>query len=68
MLLVYILLMLLALSSATVGVIYNKVNAKKESNIQEYVKINLGVLGIKGNGTSLDNKDIYLVPYSKMGY
>lgn len=69
--LIYICLAAFAVASIVVGVLYNKSNNKtkaKEENLQEYVKSNLGTFGVCNKGTSMDERKIYLVPFSKIGY
>lgn len=71
--LIYVFLVVFVIASVLVGVVYNRNNKKaktrvEEQSVQEYVKANLGIFGVSNKGTSMDDRKIYLVPFSKMGY
>lgn len=70
---IYVFLVVFVIASAVVGCLYNKNNKRKhreteDENSQHFVQDNLDVLGVSNKGTSMDDRKIYLVPFSRMGY
>ena len=70
---VFIFFLVIAISSVVIGVIYLNIYKKAKisedyETTQKYAREHLDVLGVHNWGTSMDERDIYVVSSSELGF